>query len=720
MEKFKLLLKSRKNIVILLIVFVAFLACVLANLHTKYYTVDVKEYFTNTGSGFVDIHKGDVLEQEFILEEGTNGVAVLFTTYGTEITWGKIQAEVFHNEKLLDSCSVATSEIQDNSYINFVFDKTMQKYVGEKCKLKLSFHEIGDQQLAVYVSDSDSLACSFEVNEAEYSGDLVAKGIKEEAKIRYRDIRYFYIFVFVCVIGTIAYKTSFLMIKNKLFNVIESLKRFNKRKLFLPFVLLIICGLLTSVMEYFMMQEKGYINPYRWFMFIVFFSIISFSIAYRNYIWKHVHRYIFVVILLIGLVAIVSLPVYHISWDEQIHFNRTAYMSWGAKGQFGIADYGVSTHQGSLDKVHREESIAYVNTMKDAGIVERGEKMEVSFVAYVAPSILMYIGRALGFSVYGVYMLGKVANLFCYATFLALAIRNFEGRGKLIATALGLVPVCIFVSVSYSYDWWVISLAILGFSIFIGEIQRKGKISNFKLLLSVGVTVLGLLSKAVYFPMMLPMMLLRKEKYENSKVARGIVIAGMLFLLATFILPILLSGAGQGDLRGGSDVNSSGQIAFILGDIPGYIKIMFDFFRGYLSLDNVHHYLGFLAYFGFVDYISVVYLIIVIATIIDNTELIIFRKNNHLLRIGNLIGVFGAIVLVATALYVAFTPVGHYTINGCQFRYLLPVLFPVLFFTGEYDFKVSDDVKQKFFILEVIVLVFIFLNGWYKFAIIHY
>jgi uncharacterized membrane protein len=36
----------------------------------------------------------------------------------------------------------------------------------------------------------------------------------------------------------------------------------------------------------------------------------------------------------------------------------------------------------------------------------------------------------------------------------------------------------------------------------------------------------------------------------------------------------------------------------------------------------------------------------------------------------------------ATALYISFTPVGHNTILGCQWRYIIPTLFPFLYAVG--------------------------------------
>jgi uncharacterized membrane protein len=40
---------------------------------------------------------------------------------------------------------------------------------------------------------------------------------------------------------------------------------------------------------------------------------------------------------------------------------------------------------------------------------------------------------------------------------------------------------------------------------------------------------------------------------------------------------------------------------------------------------------------------------------------------------------FVTVFLVATAMYISFTPVGLNTVLGCQYRYLIPVLFPLFY-----------------------------------------
>jgi uncharacterized membrane protein len=54
-------------------------------------------------------------------------------------------------------------------------------------------------------------------------------------------------------------------------------------------------------------------------------------------------------------------------------------------------------------------------------------------------------------------------------------------------------------------------------------------------------------------------------------------------------------------------------------------------------------------------------------------------EGRHLLKSMGILGCVGAMMLVVTALYIAFTPVAHETINGVQFRYVFPIM-PLFFY----------------------------------------
>ena len=54
-----------------------------------------------------------------------------------------------------------------------------------------------------------------------------------------------------------------------------------------------------------------------------------------------------------------------------------------------------------------------------------------------------------------------------------------------------------------------------------------------------------------------------KDK-KQRKIYYAIIIGTAIFLMMTFLLPMLINSPGTGDSRGGSDVNSTEQIKYIL------------------------------------------------------------------------------------------------------------------------------------------------------------
>ena len=66
-----------------------------------------------------------------------------------------------------------------------------------------------------------------------------------------------------------------------------------------------------------------------------------------------------------------------------------------------------------------------------------------------------------------------------------------------------------------------------------------------------------------------------------------------------------------------------------------------------------------------------------------------------------------SLVLVATALYVSFTPVGLATVNGCQTRYVIPVLVPALAVgLNNKIFRIGE--KTNLIVLFLLVAIFFF------------
>lgn len=725
-------LKKKKN-VFRSITLVLFLIFVCGNFFARD-AYAITTYFSNSTFIASQIFSGDVVEQEFCLAEGDQGVQIMCGTYLTVLSDGRIVAELYDESgQKLSETEVSLQGTTDNSTVKIYFGDLDESLYNTTCKIKLTFLDMDDQLLALYASGFYTEEYDFYLNGEEQVANIVMDGIRETVYIEYRDVRLFYVFgiaVFLLYIGMYKItwrKVTVQEIKEKAHRL---WKEHWKQMLVLAGVI-VGSALLSGIIECFAVQKHGYYNPYRLYAVFVTIFIIAFANVFKEYVWKKAHIYFFIVTMMVGAVTALSVPPTPISWDEQIHYTKTSYMSWGATNRISGSDYLMSSmytqahYYNIFEKSQREAWVEEVNEFDSlGGMMGYLQGVQASSVAYVPASMTLYAGRILGLDFITRFTLGKMTNLLCYALFLATAVKCMQGRGKLLIAAVGLLPTNMLLASSYGYDWWLTALIILGYAIFIGEIQKKGCISDKKMIQAVVAISVGLLAKAVYFPLMLPMMLLRKERYENSKKARGIVVLAAFLLVASFVMPLLFASgdvaAGGGDIRGGHDVNAMGQVVYILTNLGEYLSTIFNHMIIYLNPDSAVKYTTIMAYQGRGSYWTVCLIIMGIAAAMDNADVMVFRKNNKLAQVGGYIGVLGAVVLVLTALYVSYTPVGASTVNGCQERYIIPLLFPFLYFLGENQMSVPDVTKRKAFVWINVCMSLIFMYAAYNSFVARY
>ena len=234
-------------------------------------------------------------------------------------------------------------------------------------------------------------------------------------------------------------------------------------------------------------------------------------------------------------------------------------------------------------------------------------------------------------------------------------------------------------------------------------------------------TFSGLAVKAVYFPIIGLFFMVPRNRFVSSKQRvhyyAAVFVLGLI-AFASFALPFLFSaasGSNVGDMRGGSDVNSGQQIAFILADPLRYAEILANYFSTYYlnpmtSSEYAFNfaYLGALAaqisvnaLRGLVQVLPALCLMLVGLFSADSIS--VKHAGPAYFLWASFVFLF-TVALVATALYVSFTPVGLGTVNGCQSRYLLPLLVPCLSFILNQSRLVFGDSKR--FILICLVFPF--------------
>ena len=425
-----------------------------------------------------------------------------------------------------------------------------------------------------------------------------------------------------------------------------------------------------------------------WIMNLTF-GAIGFLMAvcwvFRKKAYEQAHRLFLIAALTVGAVYVSILPAeLGYSWDDQIHFDRSVSAATLNGPYYQSDEYmylSAWNPAGSLSEEERAERETLMDESFASGErkpYNHGDLKHISIVGYAGYAVGTVLARGFGLPYTVCFRLSKLFNVLIYSIVIAFGIRRLK-YGKVLAAAAGLIPTGLYMASSYSYDPWVISFLILGYSYFFGALQRKDeKLTDGEIMVMLGAFLIGCLPKAVYVVMMLPLAFMPKEKFVSEKQYRGYLISGIavvLMLCAVFMGPLLLFGAGSGDARGGSDVNAAEQLRFILSEPVSYIKILFRYLTGeFLTYRNAVEYSTNFAYLGTDRNLGwFIPGIVCAAGLLDKNG---SYGRNKTITVMSMTAFVLTIIACASSMYITYTPVRLETINGCQARYLLPMIMP--------------------------------------------
>ena len=191
-----------------------------------------------------------------------------------------------------------------------------------------------------------------------------------------------------------------------------------------------------------------------------------------------------IVLLILGVFFIkVSPSLLGVSWDDEIHYERTLNLANFPNGIMYKADIKIideqydnlKTHFG-YDRVSKENYAEELDEMYERREIEpySFDQYAVWSIAYIPSAIGIVLGRGLGLSFTNIFMMGKLFNLFTYALLIYLAVKKIH-YGKILITVIGLIPTNVFMAASYSYDPWIIGFIILGYAYFFSYLQEEKK-----------------------------------------------------------------------------------------------------------------------------------------------------------------------------------------------------------------------------------------------------
>ncbi|MCL1830237.1 MAG: DUF2142 domain-containing protein, partial [Oscillospiraceae bacterium] len=334
-------------------------------------------------------------------------------------------------------------------------------------------------------------------------------------------------------------------------------------------------------------------------------------------------------------------------------------------------------------------------------------------IAYLPSIIGVVIARFLGLSKIGLLFLGRFFNLLSYCFGVMYAIKIIPFR-KHMMTLIGLLPICISLAGSFSYDVFVITLSFLFIAIVLKLSSSEEKVSSKKIILPAVIAVLLAPAKAIYLPLLLLILLIPIKKYENIKKVIPILALSLLaacLLWLSFNTQALRRSIGSSvavnvdavtgqeiyTVSGNNEAKQLFTFSYIVQHIPQTILLITKSFieqstvwiqglvggrLGEIIAINIEIGWGFI----------IPLMLLVFLSTIDGTEkeYPLARRERTLM---NLIGV--AVVCLSVLVCISWTPINYTTIFGIQGRYFLPVLPLFLLSTHHKNLSWNNHPKEK-------------------------
>lgn len=484
--------------------------------------------------------------------------------------------------------------------------------------------------------------------------------------------------------------------------------RQNSSKLFRTVVVVLVVVLVCLVVAF----RIGATCPFFFYAtagLIVLFTIIFFV---RNFLSLPIA--FFLIAFTCGSTLVYGVPVTTgISWDDQIHYENALNASYLCESQLTDTDRAFSAEAieraqgkdapdiGSFDPVaisrhsHDLDASYESDVARGRTIVDKGKESiyTINEIGYIPFAVGLWLGRLLHFGFSSTVLFARLCNLLCYTFVISCAIRVAPSK-KFVFAFVGLIPTCVFLAANFSYDTWLISFTMLGFAFYLRYAWgHKSEFTIANVVACFAFTFIGLAVKAVYFPLIGIYLFVPRDRFMSSRQRlayyMSVVFFG-LYMLASFALPFLFAAGGESsDVRGGAGVDSAGQLSFIISNPLRYAEILVGFlFSDFLAPINSARFSLSFGYFSSVNkvfegacFVSVLSCAPALAFMtlgaVSNDELSVNRASIWA-SLWAILMCLCSLVLVATALYISFTPVGLDTVNGCQYRYIVPTLVPAL------------------------------------------
>ena len=413
-------------------------------------------------------------------------------------------------------------------------------------------------------------------------------------------------------------------------------------------------------------------------------------------------HWLFAIIALIGGVFYVYLTPPLWGFDEVSHFNRSYQI---AKGDFipptdddGAVlkdmpsslvelEYYVYADLMDNEKVGSSFRRDVANTEAYTTLTSRSFSDNLqqspgvatySPVAYIAPSIGVFVSQLFGSSIGTAIDLARLSSLFFYIVLVGFSIKILHDKKiKWLIFVVALMPMSLFQGAMVSADGMVIAISVLFISLFLRLVLNSEAEKSKKLIyVLAGAVILLPLVKINYLFLSLGILLIPSTVFNSKKMAVLIKVGSLVLMasLATiwsFITKVTSSNPDS-PRPDGLPVVASEQIAYVLHNPINFLVAVV---RSVVDASDIY-IKSMTSYIGWnetplpIIFILLILSGVVLAALYARQEYVGIRKKVYILSALAFVGILS----IFGVLYVAFNPTGYSTVDGVQGRYFIPFI----------------------------------------------
>ena len=409
--------------------------------------------------------------------------------------------------------------------------------------------------------------------------------------------------------------------------------------------------------------------------------------TFHRMLAKKPEIFFLILTLIVGGILCWFLPdATQVSLDDGQHFQHALNYSMMGRVRFTGAEWDAMQLDNDRDySLENREAILDAQDAKYMeGAVYATSGFHLSLKEYwmATQGLGLFLGRLFRLRFWDMWSLGRFTGLLAYALTGYFSIRRLRSGRMILALSL-MMPSCIFLASNYSYDPGVTAGITLSCACWIAQWQERNQKLKSKDIAAMVIPMLfACYAKAIYFPIFLLFLFLPSGKFRNPKQKLAyytVILLAMAAVMLYILMPLGRSG-GQGDTRAEGNVNTFGQIQFILQSPMAYADHLWHFLQEYLNPERMTPLVNSFGYQGGGNSTPVVLILMAVATFTDQREE--GTLPGPVIRTLGEFLLFGAMVLMITSMYVWFSEVGSPAFTGVQARYMIPFMYPAMALMG--------------------------------------